>query len=193
MNQLTVETTSKGYQIFPIGDGTYDALHVVDWYEEIYIGLTKKDVLKCIDVIETDRNDKSHYGYSIYKEFDECVVYLPDDVETFFNSGSAYIAAFFFFTKEDLLQLLNYFKKMENIMNEEIVKLMKDHVVEVTFTKVNGEKRVLKGTLQEKYLPTLKVKNEVTPVNPDVTVVWDIESDGFRSFRNDSVINYKVV
>ena len=29
--------------------------------------------------------------------------------------------------------------------------------------------------------------------NPDVTVVYDIEADGWRSFRNDSIIDWKVV
>lgn len=77
-------------------------------------------------------------------------------------------------------------------MNVELNELLKSNVVEITFTKVNGEKRVLKGTLQEKYLPTLKVVNDPKPANPDVTVVWDVENDGFRSFRNDSVISYKV-
>ena len=48
--------------------------------------------------------------------------------------------------------------KTENIMNanqELLNDLLKNNVVEVTFTKANGQKRVLKATLQEKYLPVL--------------------------------------
>lgn len=47
-------------------------------------------------------------------------------------------------------------------------------------------------TLKEDYLPALK--EPATPKkseNDDVLAVWDLDKNAFRSFRIDSVIEYK--
>lgn len=65
----------------------------------------------------------------------------------------------------------------------------------VTFTKSNGEKRVMKCTLQRSKLP----KREMTESkdrpnkepNKDIIPVFDLEAKAWRSFRVDSVTEFK--
>ena len=71
-----------------------------------------------------------------------------------------------------------------------MIEELKKGLVEVTFTKKNGEERVMLCTLHPDVVPNV-AGNSVQ--NPDVTVVYDIEAGGWRSFRNDSVIDWKVV
>ncbi len=56
----------------------------------------------------------------------------------------------------------------------------------VTFTKNNGENRVMNCTLRPEVLPenTSKTKR---PENPDVLSVWDLDKNAWRSFRLDSI------
>lgn len=67
--------------------------------------------------------------------------------------------------------------------------LAQDRVITVTFKKKNGDTRIMDCTLLEKFLPVqLDIENTTTRDNPDVLVVWDITSEGWRSFRIDSII-----
>lgn len=94
----------------------------------------------------------------------------------------------------------------ENIMNRsELLEILHNNVANITFTKVNGDVRVLKGTLLDQFLP----QKEVAPdgvesetivetqtrkaTNDNVVVVFDIESDGYRSFRVDSVTAVEII
>ena len=64
-------------------------------------------------------------------------------------------------------------------------------VATVEFTKVNGEKRLMKCTLQENFLPKV-VKEETKKVrteNASVLSVWDVDQSEWRSFRVDSIIS----
>lgn len=64
-------------------------------------------------------------------------------------------------------------------------------LVTVVFEKVDGSERTLKGTLLAEYMPersdTTDEEKKPRAENPDVLAVWDIENNGFRSFRVDSV------
>ena len=60
-------------------------------------------------------------------------------------------------------------------------------VINVQFTKKDGSLREMRCSLQEQYLPPLIGEAE-TKDNPDVLAVWDIEVEGWRSFRIDSVL-----
>ncbi len=70
--------------------------------------------------------------------------------------------------------------------------LLRKKIVTITFTKVDGSKRVMKATLKDDlidYEPkdskdTEKVRKE----NKDILSVWDIDANGWRSFRLDSLI-----
>mgnify|MGYP006267654243 CR=1 FL=1 len=80
---------------------------------------------------------------------------------------------------------------MSNIDFETLKELLKSNIIEVTFTKVNGEKRVMKCTLQESFLPEQKSESD-RKKNENVLAVFDIDSNDWRSFRFDSVISYNI-
>ena len=75
----------------------------------------------------------------------------------------------------------------DNIRDE-----LKEHVMLVEFTKKDGTTRTMKATLKEEYLPDV-VGNSARKVNPDVVPVFDLDNNGWRSFRLDSIINAEVV
>jgi hypothetical protein len=71
-------------------------------------------------------------------------------------------------------------------------------VCEVTFTKVNGDKRVMTCTLLESMIPSAEkdepiTQKKVRAVNPEVIPCWDTNAEGWRSFRVDSVQECKYV
>ena len=72
---------------------------------------------------------------------------------------------------------------------------LKGAVVRVNFTKVDGTEREMLCTLIEDKIPgQAKPKTENTKVPSETTVrVYDLESQGWRSFRIDSVTGYHVV
>lgn len=81
-----------------------------------------------------------------------------------------------------------------------LLKDLRSNVVEVHFTKSNGENRVMRCTLVKRMLPesyqqSLEEQTEEKTFhkeNPDVLAVWDLGVNGWRSFRIDSVF-YAVV
>jgi len=89
----------------------------------------------------------------------------------------------------------------------ELKEKLVSEVVEVTFTKVNGDVRVMNCTLLETIVPksTVEVEapNEVKDaylheekkVNENLMVVWDIDAKGWRSFRINNItsVNSHVV
>lgn len=78
---------------------------------------------------------------------------------------------------------------------EELITTLKDHIVAVTFTKANGEVRRMLCTLKEGHLPVRDASAEEHSVtsNPDTCVVWDLDKNGWRSFRVDSVLEVEGV
>lgn len=79
------------------------------------------------------------------------------------------------------------------IDKEALVKTLHETIVKVTFTKVNGDTRVMHCTLNEAELPeVVKEIEEKAPreKKPDVLAVWDVEAKGWRSFRWDSLIEW---
>jgi len=58
---------------------------------------------------------------------------------------------------------------------------------EIVFTKVNGEERTMRCSRDAQILPPMTEKKNPKPENPDVFVVWDLDEDGFRSFRIDNL------
>lgn len=68
-------------------------------------------------------------------------------------------------------------------------------IVNVTFIKKDGTERKMRCTLREDLLPAQTDLEEAvqkkTP-NPDVLAVWDLENEGWRSFRYDSIIGFSI-
>lgn len=86
----------------------------------------------------------------------------------------------------------------EKMNKDELLDLLHNNVANITFTKVNGDVRVLKGTLLDQYLPQKEVETIVETQtrkanNDNVVVTWDIENDGYRSFRVDSVTAVEII
>jgi hypothetical protein len=76
----------------------------------------------------------------------------------------------------------------------ELKQILENSITTVVFTKVNGEQREMKCTLLSEYLPKSDVagKQLLTETltkeeNPSTLRVWDVENNGWRSFRMDSI------
>lgn len=84
---------------------------------------------------------------------------------------------------------------------DKILHDLREHVVEVTFTKINGETRVMRCTLMPEHLPPSfnnnleeqALEKEFHQKNSDTLAVWDIQKGGWRSFRIDSVAYIQIV
>jgi hypothetical protein len=62
-------------------------------------------------------------------------------------------------------------------------------IVNVKFKKADGSERLMKCTLLEGWVKEYEKKSEKTrPVSEDTLSVWDVEKNGWRSFRYDSII-----
>ena len=77
--------------------------------------------------------------------------------------------------------------------NDYLKNALHNGVVEVLFLKKDGTERRLICTLKADLLPAQTDLEEAvqkkTP-NPDVLAVWDVEANGWRSFRYDSIIGF---
>ena len=62
----------------------------------------------------------------------------------------------------------------------------------VTFVKKDGEKRVMRCTLQPSVVPVVE-STATRKTNDDVLAVWDLEKNAWRSFRIDSIENVEYV
>lgn len=75
---------------------------------------------------------------------------------------------------------------------EAIVNKLREAVCEVTFTKTNGERRVMRCTLNPSVIPQFEdVQKRTKKENSDIQAVYDVASQGWRSFRWDSLKDYK--
>ena len=74
-----------------------------------------------------------------------------------------------------------------NILIEALTK----HECTVTFTKVNGETRVMPCTLKEDFIPKQERKGIKKP-NDAVVSVWCLDKREWRSFRVDNVVDLQI-
>lgn len=83
-------------------------------------------------------------------------------------------------------------------MNKDDLKSkLQSGLVQVKFTKVNGEERTMVCTLNDDIVPPATKEDPLTQkkvraINEEVQVVYDVEKDGWRSFRWDSLVEYNV-
>lgn len=76
--------------------------------------------------------------------------------------------------------------------------ILRQNVLVVDFTKLNGDKRVMTCTLREDMKPratkddTMSQK-KVRELNEEVVSVWDVNAKGWRSFRYNRINNVDVV
>lgn len=75
----------------------------------------------------------------------------------------------------------------------EIENVLKNSIVNVTFTKTDGSVRNMKCTLIEEFLPPVFLDNDeqmekkTRKQSLDSLAVWDMDKNAWRSFRVDSV------
>jgi hypothetical protein len=85
---------------------------------------------------------------------------------------------------------------------EEYRALLRAGMCTVTFTKVSGDTRVMKCTLNTSFIPEVQIpasmedksEAEGSPSERSLNVlrVFDTEAKGWRSFRLDSVTDFRV-
>ena len=75
---------------------------------------------------------------------------------------------------------------------ETLVESLHRGTCEVVFEKIDGEKRTMKCTLNPDIasMPEVLVEQKARAKNPNVIAVWDVEKNGWRSFRVDSVESF---
>jgi hypothetical protein len=131
-------------------------------------------------------------------------------ISTLFGSGlsllSVLLPTIFGFSVASLmvitLGLWIIYSYCSYIMDKEWTKKMnREHIIEqlhkgvctVEFTKVNGENRTMRCTLNAQIgdMPEIPLNETVSsPVNQDTVKVWDIDAAGWRSFRVESVSTF---
>jgi hypothetical protein len=81
---------------------------------------------------------------------------------------------------------------------DELENKLKTNIMEVTFNKINGDKRVMTCTLSKEILPPATKKDPLTQekirkINEEVLSVWDTNANGFRSFRVANITEVKLI
>lgn len=81
---------------------------------------------------------------------------------------------------------------------DNLVSLLRDNVATITFTKVDGSERVMRCTLLSQYMPSSATNNgevileQPRRANSNNVSVWDIDANGWRSFRVSSIKNVSI-
>ena len=72
--------------------------------------------------------------------------------------------------------------------------ILNDGVANIHFLKSDGTERVMKCTLDRKVVPQVvsEEPKKVRAISPDVLPVYDIEAQGWRSFRWNSIIKVDI-
>jgi hypothetical protein len=72
---------------------------------------------------------------------------------------------------------------VENITKEQLLKILKEQEVFVSFENKDGEQRRMLCTLKPSYLTEYQSKGTSKKDNDNIIYVWDIEVKGFRAFN----------
>ena len=80
---------------------------------------------------------------------------------------------------------------------DKIVEQLKSNILQITFTKVDGEQRIMPCTLQTDYMPSwseTKVQQiDEFSVNKSVIRAFAIDKQAWRSFRVENVTQVEVL
>jgi len=77
---------------------------------------------------------------------------------------------------------------------EDLRRLLEHKILEVDFTKLNGDKRTMTCTLRSDVRPTLQNNSTSKKTLSDSTIsVWDVNACGWRSFRYERVNSIRAV
>lgn len=79
---------------------------------------------------------------------------------------------------------------------EDLKNLLTQNVLTVDFTKLNGDKRVMTCTLREDIKPAVAKSDSqkaVRETSDAVVSVWDVNAQGWRSFRYERINSVDIV
>lgn len=81
---------------------------------------------------------------------------------------------------------------------DDLYAMLKENVLQITFTKLNGDVRSMPCTLMESHLPPAKkdepiTQKKVREMSNTVIPVWVTDAKGFRSFRYDRITKVELV
>ena len=83
------------------------------------------------------------------------------------------------------------------LVRDMVVSTLRKGICEVTFTKVNGEQRVMPCTLKAELLPEAKQKEltfeTIKERKGDVVSVWCTDAQAWRSFKLENFISIKAL
>lgn len=71
-----------------------------------------------------------------------------------------------------------------------LIDMLRSNIVTVTFTKVNGDERIMTCTLLSEHIPNAPTTNGqvvVKETSSNTVSVWDVNANGWRSFRVENV------
>jgi len=73
---------------------------------------------------------------------------------------------------------------------QELLDLLRDEIVSITFNKLNGDERTMRCTLIPELLPKADKEDKLSQtkirnLEDAVFVVWSVEANAWRSFRYD--------
>lgn len=75
---------------------------------------------------------------------------------------------------------------------DEYKSVLRENVVNVTFTKLNGEERVMKCTLIADKIPHEFSPKSLMKESETAIAVWDLDKDAWRAFRLDAVKEFAI-
>ena len=80
---------------------------------------------------------------------------------------------------------------------QELLDLLRDKIVSITFDKLNGDERTMRCTLIPEVLPKADKEDKLSQtrvrnLEDAVFVVWSLEANAWRSFRYDRLKSVKV-
>ena len=72
-----------------------------------------------------------------------------------------------------------------------IINLMKENIIHLKFTKVDGTIREARGTLKADIVVPYEKKTErVKPENDNIIRYWDVDKNEWRSFKYENFIGF---
>lgn len=84
---------------------------------------------------------------------------------------------------------------MQIFSKEYMIPYLKEGICTVTFEKKDGTIRKMKCTLNKEFIPSLEIHEEAQRKkrieNSNVLSIYDVENNEWRSFRLNSVIEFK--
>ena len=77
---------------------------------------------------------------------------------------------------------------------KEVVEVLEKYTALVKFKKLNGDMRSMKCTLVKGMIPSATKEDtmsqkKVRNLNEEVLAVWDVEKEGWRSFRLENIVS----